>query len=114
MIMNFIHKTLCFSGDHNVRGVFWGSRLPFHIRQAFPKYEVPEIGPIIVPSRIAAKGLVFRIRSRTRILSAQRSSCSPSVVLVRSIFLVIPDCHKMLEEGFFHIIMSAVSSFPVL
>ena len=52
----------------------------------------------------------FRIRSRTRIFSTQRSNCSSSVVCIRLNFVIIPSGHKMLEKAFSHSCVNCIFS----
>ena len=103
--MNFIHKTLFFSGYNNVSCVFWVCNW---LNCNFYAISVKNFTTWTSRnwSNDGAFGnswqcLGFRIRSRTRIFSTQRSNFSPSVVCIRSNFVRLPGDHKMLEEGFF-------------
>ena len=57
------------------------SQLLFHTRQEASQYELPRL------VQQWCQSLGFRMRSRTRVFSTQRSNCSPSVVRIWSNFV---------------------------
>ena len=114
VVMHLIHTTLCFSGYNHVRCVhwisYWWSRnfYPMHVRQEFSQYELPKLVQWLCLSGIAADTWLVEKRSRTRVFSAQRSTCSPSVVFIWSNFVLLPGCRTILEVSFFRIIVSSI------
>ena len=103
--MNFIHKTLCFSGYNNVRCVHWTcdwwNRNFYSISvKKFYNTNFQNLSNDCA-FRDSCQSLGVRIISRNRVFSAQRSNCSPSVVSIWSNSVLFPGCTKILEVSFF-------------
>ena len=86
-------------------------QLLFHIRQEFSQNDLPNLVQQWC-FKNSGQSLGFRIRSRTRVFSTQKSNCSPSVVRVLSNFVLFPGCNQDIGSKFFLKIVSAVSYWP--
>ena len=104
--MNFIHKMLCFSGCNNVRCGRWICNWwyrNFYSRLVKNFYNMNfQNWSNNCAFGNSCQDLGFRIRSRTRVFSVQRSNCSPSVVRIWSNFVFSPAPTRYWKLAFSH------------
>ena len=107
VIMKSIHKTLCFSGYHKERVcsaslASGGIEIAIsHIHQKCSQFELPKLVQSLCLRESAATTLDPGKVLGKCVFSALKSNSSPTVVSVRSNFVLRPGCHTMLEVSFF-------------